>query len=75
MLPLIIGGLVVGLGSVSAYYLYKHRRRAYLEDRQLQMFIEQLVWDPDDRRFMVEDRIEILPLPEGSIMDASKKTV
>ena len=75
MLPLIIGGLIVGLGSVSAYYLYKQRRRAYLEDRQLQMFIEQLVWDPDDRRFMVEDRIEILPLPEGSIMDASKKTV
>jgi hypothetical protein len=74
MLPLIIGGLIVGLGSVS-YYLYKQHRRAYLEDRQLQMFIEQLVWDPDDKRYMVDDRIEILPLPEGSIMDAKKKTV
>ena len=74
MLPLIIGGLIVGLGSVS-YYWYKRRRRAYLEDRQLQMFIEQLVWDPDDKRYMVDDRIEILPLPEGSIMDAKKKTV
>ena len=62
------------MGSVS-YYLYKQHRRAYLEDRQLQMFIEQLVWDPDDKRYMVDDRIEILPLPEGSIMDAKKKTV
>lgn len=66
---------MVGLGSISAYYLYRHRRRACLEERQLQMFIEQLVWDPDDRRFMVEDRVEILPLPEGAIMDARKKTV
>ena len=73
MLPLIIGGgLILGVGAL---YVWKQRRRRFLEDRQLQMFIEQLVWDPDDRRFMVEDRIEILPLPEGSIMDASKKTV
>ena len=75
MLPLIIGGLIVGLGSVSAYYLYKQRRRTYLEDRQLQMFIEQLVWDPDDRRFVVDDRVQILPLPPNSIMSASKKSV
>ena len=39
------------------------------------MFIEQLVWDPDDKRYVVDDRIEILPLPDGSIMNASKKSV
>ena len=73
MLPLIIGGaLVLGIGGA---YWWKQRRRRFLEDRQLQMFIEQLVWDPDDRRFVVDDRFEILPLPENSIMRASKKSV
>ena len=75
MLPLILGGaLVLGIGTVSVYW-WKQRRRRFLEDRQLQMFIEQLVWDPDDRRFVVDDRVQILPLPENSIMNASKKTV
>ena len=75
MLPLIIGGaLVLGIGTVGVY-IWKQRRRQFLEDRQLQMFIEQLVWDPDDRRFVVDERFEILPLPENSIMSASKKSV
>ena len=75
MLPLIIGGaLVLGIGTVSVYF-WKQRRRKFLEDRQFQMFIEQLVWNPDDKRFIVDDRFEILPLPENSIMNASKKSV
>ena len=73
MLPLIIGGaIVIGIGSV---YWWKHQRRRHLEDRQLQMFIEQLVWDPDDSRFVVDDRVQILPLPPNSIMNANKKSV
>ena len=73
MLPLILGGgLLLTIGTV---YWWKQRRRRHLEDRQLTMFIEQLVWDPDDKKYVVDDRIEILPLPDGSIMNASKKCV
>ena len=73
MLPLIIGGgLILGVGVL---YVWKQRRRRFLEDRQLQMFIEQLVWDPDDSRFVVDDRVQILPLPPNSIMNANKKSV
>ena len=73
MLPLIIGGgLILGVGAL---YVWKQRRRRFLEDRQLQMFIEQLVWDPDDRRFVVDERFQILPLPPNSIMNANKKSV
>ena len=73
MLPLIIGGgLIIGVGVL---YVWKQRRSRFLEDRQLQMFIEQLVWDPDDRRFVVDERFEILPLPPNSIMNANKKSV
>ena len=73
MLPLIIGGgLIIGVGVL---YVWKQRRRRFLEDRQLQMFIEQLVWDPDDSRFVVDDRVQILPLPPNSIMNANKKSV
>ena len=72
MLPLIIGGgLILGVGVL---YVWKQRRRRFLEDRQLQMFIEQLVWDPDDSRFVVDDRVQILPLPPNSIMNANKKS-
>ena len=73
MLPLIIGGgLIIGVGVL---YVWKQRRSRFLEERQLQMFIEQLVWDPDDRRFVVDERFEILPLPPNSIMNANKKSV
>ena len=59
MLPLILGGLLV-TAVTTAYYV--RRRRQEWEDRQLQMFIEQLVWDPDDKKFVAEERHKILPL-------------
>ena len=59
MIQLILGGLVVTALS-TVYYI--RRRRQELEDRQLQMFIEQLVWDPDDRRYVPGEKQEILPL-------------
>ena len=63
---------MIGIGSV---FWWKHQRRQFLEERQLQMFIEQLVWDPDDSRFVVDERVQILPLPPNSIMNANKKSV
>ena len=61
MIQLIVGGLFFTALS-TVYYL--RRRRQELEDRQLQMFIEQLVWDPDDRRYVAGEKQEILPLKE-----------
>ena len=72
MIPIIIGSIItVTLGGV--VYYYRKRRRQELEDRQLQMFIETLVWDPDDRRFVMENRENILPLAPDSMMNGSKK--
>ena len=59
MIPVIIGGLLTI--TVGTMYYWRKRREA-LEAKQLQMFIEQLVWDPDDRKFVAEHRDEILPL-------------
>ena len=59
MIPLILGGLLTL--TVGTVYYYKKRREA-LEAKQLQMFIEQLVWDPDDKKFVTDHREEILPL-------------
>ena len=60
MLPYIIATLVtVTMGGM--YYI--RRRREELADRQLQMFLEQLIWDPDDEKYVVDYKDEILPLP------------
>ena len=73
MIPIIVGSIItVTLGGV-VYYYRRKRRRQELEDRQLQMFIETLVWDPDDRRFVMENRENILPLAPDSMMNGSKK--
>ena len=73
MIPIIIGSIItVTLGGV-VYYYRRKRRRQELEDLQLQMFIETLVWDPDDKRFVMDNRENILPLAPDSIMNGSKK--
>lgn len=62
MLPYIIATLVtVTMGGM--YYI--RRRREELADRQLQMFLEQLIWDPDDEKYVVDYKDEILPLPRA----------
>ena len=61
MLPWIIATFVTITGSL--YYIRK-RRRDELEARQLQMFIEQVVWDADNKKYVVYERDEILDLPD-----------
>ena len=51
------------IGGGVAYYHYRRRKmREELEQRQLQMFIEQLVWDPNSEEYKRASRQEILPL-------------
>ena len=59
MLPYIVGSLFLGIGSL--YYWRKRRRRA-LEERQLDMFIQQLVWDPDTAKYKEGERTRIYPI-------------
>ena len=48
--------LCVSVITVGTLFLIKRRmrRRRELEQRQLEMFIEALVWDPDEARWMVD---------------------
>ena len=55
----IMVGFGVSVFSVLAYYVYKKRRRDWLEQRQMDMFIESLIWDADDRRWVVDEKEEI----------------
>ena len=60
MLPFILGGvLTVAVGAV--YYM-RQKRRQDLEERQLQMFIEQLVWSPEREEYISTSRERIRPL-------------
>ena len=56
-------GVVAGIGSGVAYYYYwRRKKREELEQKQLQMFIEQIVWDPNSQEYKSASRQEILPL-------------
>ena len=63
--------LYIGLGvftmATGAWYFYRKGRRERLEQRQLEMFIEELVWDPDDGRWVVDDTEEIRPLKSKKV--------
>ena len=60
----IIAGVGFGILTVGAWIVYRSVQRSWLEQRQLEMFIEELVWDPDDGRWVVDDSEEIKPLKE-----------
>jgi len=62
MIPYIVGSLILGIGSI---YYWKKKRREALEQRQLDMFIQQLVWDPDSKEFREGERTRIYPLKPG----------
>ena len=60
MLPLILGGVLTV--TVGAVYYMRRKRRQDLEERQLQMFIEQLVWSPEREEYIRTSRERIRPL-------------
>ena len=62
MEAILIGiGITVSLTTI--IYWWRRDKLKELEDRQLQMFMDSLIWDTDERMYIVEDRVEIKPLP------------
>ena len=55
MLHILLGFGVTAITSIGALWYIRYRYRNRLEQRQLEMFIETLVWDPDDGRWRVDD--------------------
>ena len=56
---IVAGVFTIGIGG---YRYYRRKRAQWLEEKQLQMFIDQLIWDDDDKRWMVEESCLITPL-------------
>ena len=62
MEAILIGiGITVTLTTI--IYWWRRDKLKELEDRQLQMFMDSLIWDTDEKMYIVEDRVEIKPLP------------
>ena len=62
MEAILIGiGITVSLTTI--IYWWRRDKLKELEDRQLQMFMDSLIWDTDEKMYIVEDRVEIKPLP------------
>ena len=62
MEAILIGiGITVSLTTI--IYWWRRDKLKDLEDRQLQMFMDSLIWDTDEKMYIVEDRVEIKPLP------------
>ena len=55
MLHILIGFGITAITGVGAFWYIKYKYRNFLEQRQLEMFIETLVWDPDDGKWRVDD--------------------
>jgi hypothetical protein len=60
----IIIGLGVTLSLTGILYWWKRDRAKELEERQLQMFLDTLIWNPDDMEYEIQERVEIKTLPE-----------
>ena len=60
----IIIGLGVTLSLTGFLYWWKRDRARELEERQLQMFLDTLIWNPDDMEYEIQERVEIKTLPE-----------
>ena len=60
----IIIGLGVTLSLTGILYWWKRDRARELEERQLQMFLDTLIWNPDDMEYEIQERVEIKTLPE-----------
>ena len=56
-------GFGVSVISVGVYVFFKKKRRDWLEQKQLEMFIESLVWDSDDHKWVVDECDQIKPIP------------
>lgn len=60
----IIIGVGVTLSLTGILYWWKSDRARELEERQLQMFLDTLIWNPDDMEYEIQERVEIKTLPE-----------
>ena len=60
----IIIGVGVTLSLTGILYWWKRDRAKELEERQLQMFLDTLIWNPDDMEYEIQERVEIKTLPE-----------
>ena len=59
----ILIGIGVTVSLTTIIYWWRRDKLKELEERQLQMFMDSLIWDTDEKMYIVEDRLEIKPLP------------